>query len=1102
MESLTHKDRESIRNSLHQMQQKTDCDDDSLIKDVSTFLLNVKPASGKERYLHQNILDLLNFLRLNPHAPGTPVARGALCSIRSAQNANSGLHSGPTIQTLAFLSGFALHEISDAPATKTADEVHALDPDERQAAEEMLLEFTESPPVDDKTLIEFADRFVDAVWSYTSTGLISRFRRNILQIRAVLSQDNWSREQKNWARGALSYIRFTDDAVPDDLGIVGLLDDMYIANTAVYLINPDSPPWTELISELHDAWPFLRDLVFVRRGEEYSYSEFALVSTALACPALRTLQEDSRTALLLPFSGLIPFMIAFGAAFGLVFEADRNSGDTPNFRVGQKVKVDNAAVAIYDGVVEREGQSYIRLKQYHAHRGQQLESAFLIPLFQCGRLCPAPEAAIPRGNIPTLLNYTETPLTALERILHLPFPFQFQNAEARVWLVTGVSTTRKVASEIFVEGQRLQDILPMGHVTQDGTVKTWSTRFGETGNILTVVSDPDLAVEILEDENLTNKDIIVVDLSGSNRSRISALECLRDLEARILCVVEERDGPVISTLETNDFDFWEWTQEEAVTLLPYNAGDGNAQTHPFSTYETRARKSFSVQQETTLIASREADLSREAVYALAAHIRRSDDIPEVLDRIMDRLMEVLFLLVRLPVRLENNSGPAEKASRLLADASRLTETSFFLSADDQGLASNVIQALHALKERLQSRNPKSDAIRKILEQENCPAVLLPAGTQPDTVSAPGDWPPDVPFLSWADLRHAPLQTLVVPFWPGRERIWKLISNPPAERLHFILFGFEEEWRRSFEQARTSDRIHRASRNRRANVFSGVSGWPRPATTDPQPGNRNTEEENRDLAQLRFSRQRQRLVSNAKSENEAADVEAGLIIFSGGTHAFFTRNHEAHTVTSLLNGQAAEPEEDATVTTLEAGRLAVGDVVLFLRGTDRDAIREVADNGLPPGCRGKAGLWQKALRAYVQRTGASVTRLQRELRGKGTRRHSATIKNWLESGTIIAPRNAHKGDLDAIAAVTGDPELTAGLKECEDAITRVWGEHLKAAGTLAKRILEQVGDRIMDDIDLDTPLDVGDGMVLARIEYIDRDPVAVPRSRVNCLLEDD
>ena len=212
--------------------------------------------------------------------------------------------------------------------------------------------------------------------------------------------------------------------------------------------------------------------------------------------------------------------------------------------------------------------------------------------------------------------------------------------------------------------------------------------------------------------------------------------------------------------------------------------------------------------------------------------------------------------------------------------------------------------------------------------------------------------------------------------------------------------------------------------------------------------------------------------------------------------FLLRSMKLCQLTHLMLDLTGDETSEEKLRTVKVKDLTEGDVLVFLRGAERHAIRELADANLPQGMRKTARLWQKSLKAYVAENGLSLAELKSQLEQAGCKRHVVTLKMWLESESIIGPREYASGDIDAIVQVTGDTELQANVSECSNAISRVWGEHLRASGIIAKRVLSSINDRITVAVDLTGPLDIGDGLILAKVEYVENENVTVPHSAVN------
>ncbi|MES9874205.1 MAG: DrmE family protein [Candidatus Sedimenticola sp. 6PFRAG7] len=1094
---LTHKDREYIRKSLLNVTLDPSEKDQSLIRNTSLYLRNNPPVCSAERSYHQFAVDLINFLRQKPDDSRSETVRRALKFLQPFGE-HSHVHVIPAVK--AFVAGFALHEISDHGQLLLADETQGLSLEEKQDAEAMLLDLAGSSGGDDAELLEQTHCFVASLGDGESTSIVIRFLRNIRKLTEVLSGDGeWSTEQKTWARGALHYVHLNEDAIPDDIGIVGLLDDMYVVATAVSFIGTVAQSIEEVVSDLYATWPFLRDLVLTCGENEYTYSEFALINTALTCPALTANGHLERSALILPSSGITPFMVAFGAALGAAYDAAESPGDVFSFTPGQKVRVDNDAVAIFDGMMEIQGNQFLRLKRYSTSKGQRNETASFIPADQAGRLCPAPDDATPRGNIPTQIDDAKITLAGTEALFHLPLPQQFNVVSGRVWLVSQISTVRALVSGIQLYGHPLSGVIPMGHIKKDGSLERWDSRFGTTDCILTTVPDLDLAAEILEEKKLTAGDLVVIDLGGTNRNKFAALSQIQSLDARVLCIAEEKDTDTISNLEKSSYEFWEWSFEEVKELVNNSEPDTDGE-HPFRESDGSVMRSLVLRPDICVLNSTDAQKAKTDLDHLDTYVRRAgEDVPEELQDLRDELFSIALELIRLPVPLSSLPDGAGKMTGSLVLLSEKIQRSLYLDEKEKSLTLASIESLQCFALNIEESNLKADAIAKAAESTAGVRVLMPPRFPAGVPLLQNETENYELFLPWKSIREVECETLIIPYWPGRRRAWDILSNPPSREICFILYSFEDTWRSAFYRSRDRSRTQRAERSRRSKIFNRNYRWRAPPVSTALPVSQEGTGDDTLIEEQDF-RFRQQAVHAARREGDLSDTVARMIVFHGGTYAFFTPEHEALSATHLMSGSIDNTGDEEKLRAVKVNDLAEGDVLVFLRGTDRDAIRELADANLPSGMRETAKLWQKSLKAYVSDKGIGLVELKKRLEKAGCKRHVVTLKQWLESELLIGPRGYASGDLDAIAQLTGDEEFQARMGECANAISKVWGEHLRASGMIAERVLSSIEDRITVGLDLAVPLDIGDGLILAQVEYIENEDVTVPFSAVNQLKE--
>jgi hypothetical protein len=173
------------------------------------------------------------------------------------------------------------------------------------------------------------------------------------------------------------------------------------------------------------------------------------------------------------------------------------------------------------------------------------------------------------------------------------------------------------------------------------------------------------------------------------------------------------------------------------------------------------------------------------------------------------------------------------------------------------------------------------------------------------------------------------------------------------------------------------------------------------------------------------------------------------------------------------------------------------LVLLLRGTHRDALREEVDAAAPVGTRSAAATWQRALTRYA--VGRSIDQLVEQLNEAGCRRTVGTVERWMEDDSMIGPRSAD--DVRAILTITRDGELSGALDSCLTAISTLRGLHVRMARVLAARVLDRAREWLDAGAIPEELVEVEDRLVLATVESIDPARINVPRGIANRLQDE-
>ena len=1087
---LTNADRRVLLDSFGTLATDWVGENSELIVWATEWTASLAPTFGFERNLSRDVFVLCETLRREADDEAKRLARGGLAYLYRNNHVDP-LSLGPLgLLDDAFVAGYAAHAVRE----KTGDAVcycpPRLGPEEQARAEAMFLDFLTRSPEQDDVLPELARIALAKLGHLLESGLFRRLRMNVHFLSHVLGDNSRSADHHQIARAALHYVAAEHDAIPDSLGLIGFLDDFFVADLAVGLIDPGQSPWMNLIDAVVGAWPFLNMVTFGSQTQGVAMSEFLLVNSALTCPVLRESESAVLTHLVLPRTGPLPFLLGFIAALGELLWVREKKGIAATFEVGQKVLVDGKGGAYtFEGRQLIDGKMMFGVGKTRKERGETLRSIQWLPMEQLNRLVPADPGRSVRGRL-AVADLRNEPLSVLDFLFLSAEPVTIPPDVPQVVVVTPVGDARRNAQTVSLFDHALCDTLPMGNLTTAGDFCSWSSQFGTSRPAVLIIPDLDRACEYVEDES-KRVGLVVVNASGHNAGRLASLSRIQGLGVRVLVAVAHVNADDVLEDDPNSM-VWEWgrTDFESVYVDPRpSASDDD----PVRAYEKDVVRAVSAGVEVVSVHCSEVNDAFCSVTTLKRLIEaRGEDVPQELEDALGRSFAVLTRLLRCPFRLATHP-------RLLADLSAKLATlsdcssCVFLSDEERDGVADVERKLRSLFDVLQTRNPKQDALVELRASHHDLAVVCG----------------DVDLLDGPEALCVTARTTIDPSdgcyesghvvtgWFGRGTMTRLLRPPFASPLYLLLYGPEVAWQRAFTRRVREGSAARHVRTARGRLFPGVGKWPEPPVGDPSGVDDETltGETSDAIEMYLLAKRRNRLTSLAIPSHDEEAVEARLVTFDGG-YAFLTDDYQAKIATHLL---ADATEEDAELKVVPARRLRRGDILLFLRGSGRDVIRQVADQLLPAGERDKAGLWRRALLNYRQQGDYTVEVVWRQLREHGCPLSLAAIENWFADENIISPANVNR-EVGAVLALTQDSDLRDELDTCRLAISRVRGAHLKASHQLAKRVIERAVAGLKTADRGGGAVDLGEGIVLARLTEIDDTLVRVRASAANRLVE--
>jgi len=1095
---LTYSDRSHLLQVFDGFRAEWHQNDAGLLRSVFKWTRALSPSFGFEKELIRDITELSNYLASQKLTPDLAnIARGGLLYVLHSHKAHPQENKMLDMLGIAFITGYAIHEIRTRLGEPAIYSPPRLAGDEQKRAENLFLDLIDKPSTDDRNLIVRARGILGGMKTLADCGYLLRFRRNVEYLLSFIGNPNSSQEHRTYACAAVNYFIRVNDAVDDRLGIAGYLDDIFIAQLAVDLINPTRTPWVDILDEIAAAWPFLNSLIIHEDGD-WPVSEFMMINAGLLCPSLRE-AESTHSILVIPDTGPLPFFLGFFATLGLLYQsAERKQGEE-SFHPGQKVLVDNNAVAEFDGMMEVYGKRMFGLKQYTRARGHPLATTRYWPITELQRIVPVDPDRLIRGDLTRDLDHSDAPVPALDFVFHANKTEQLSTVVKKILVVSSLRETHTLAERLSLYTYPLKDVLPMGHLSGD-QIRPWSTRFGQQDPILVFARDLDSAC-LYAESHLEEIEKIVVDFSEGNETKTASISTLLHLPVGLLVVAPERHVESLPDFSGEMIHVWEWQTADFSSLLW--AEIPGAAKGVIGNYEQNVR-------DASLYSPREFhidDSLAEEIFDSLSDLKsivqqRGDDQLLENEQLVDIAFQTGLRLMRTSTTMEAGDWSVLQTEKDLHQMDLIIMNSQYQSEAEKAASKSTRNLLESFYKKLGARNQKSDIIRDLIQENPGITIISPHPRYLDELER--DYGRRghkiLTNRNITDLQNA--HGVIVPGWFGRKRMSRILTPPITQPLYLVLYGIEQRWHIQYQDNVKAARIRRASQFPRNRVFPFVKGWIDSPSESPAHPASQLIRLSPDLDALQgyvLNNLRNNAYRTAQSDGSEMTVPARLVLFDGGFHAFLRNSYRAIVVTHLLDEPPLSPEEEVDVERKPTGELKPNDALLFHRRSNRDVIRIAADKELPKGLRETATLWRRSLVEYTKQTGSDPEEIWKLLSNHGCPLAPQTIRGWLEDEDMIGPRQ-YERDVPIIAEATGDHQLSGQIPVVLAAIRTVFGAHQRASHMLALAVRQHALKMLQDVTGRTRLVEEDSDIILVRIMEIDTVETNVRFSVVNQLLE--
>lgn len=879
MEHLSYADRELLLQTLESFKAEAerDCSETNILQSVFELVKSLSPTYGFEHALIRDLTVLSRYLETHKdYADIAEIARGALLYVVRAKLANAvQLHAFRLIDD-AFVCNFAVHEIRTRLGDTQRYSPPQLAPDEMARAEHLFLELLSPRHLIESDLISAVESRLESWGSIHAANLFRRLRRNIEFLIAVLRDNTKDEEHRSYARGALSYLVCEDDIIDDRLGLVGLIDDCFVVQLAVDFIEPNREPWQDLLDATVAAWPFLNNL-FLNDGTEVTLpSEYMIISSALSCDEVRKGSRSNSAVMISPAIGPTPFLVGLLATIGLTHSTAKGEPSSTEFRIGQKVLVDHSAVAVFAGFDTSNGRQMFKLKQFRTDRGQRhLETIRSWPISDLGRLTVAIPSRAIRGSVEYDRKTSDEALPGLEYLLGKTAVAALSSIHKRIVVVTQIASAFELAKRLTLNGWSLRDVVPMGHLTEEGdVVRPWTSRFGTQEPILVFASDLDAAARIVEFEP-ARYGLMVVEATARNAENQASFRRLRRLNVPTVVMATDRTSEHI---DCTDSDVWDWTRADFDALV-WPKNEGRPKTGTIATFERQLKDRSTAKVVVINVSSsagNEAIQAQRRIQRLAQQ-RGSETLVE-LDEVVSKGFWIVSHLLKTATPLNAGLPSFESLAMQVRRLDEIRCRSKYLSQEERTSLQELQDRISDLFNSLTKENPKAIRLSAMLDELDHPAIICPDSRlikdlqhvySKRASSIVASCQSDATFPSGA----------VVPGWFSRSRMSSLLVPPVANPLTLLLYEIEASWYAGFDAERHKARHSRSGNSNRSTIFPGLKGWSASSALVLNDGVSYTEtQENEDGQERILTLDRSRFYRrNAPNGTETA-VNARFVVF--------------------------------------------------------------------------------------------------------------------------------------------------------------------------------------------------------------------------------
>ena len=867
------------------------------------------------------------------------------------------------------------------------------------------------------------------------------------------------------AIGCLRYILERHDVVSDDLGYLGLVDDIHAIELTFRNLNGQEalrPPveWLRFRQPSPARISFLHGRNAIRI-DQYLQVVFGL---SLAGDA----GHSNRICLVMPETSICGLLGAFLAAVHSIRTQIGSRVESVSFAPGDDIIFGDASAVVaarYLGRLEYQRVSYHWVETRDGRRtitDLELASADKSPTAH-RTLCAEKDFITWRNT------HYPSPLRHL-----VGADFSFESIRPEVLLLTRRNRLDELVRELRPMGSRIPELVGLRYVASTGTERVFPGR-PMADPLIVTCSDASTARDLILDPHggIAPRYIVVDDSELARQLEELMAGAEMPPECHVIVFSPLHESEATRALIANDYSTWLLRKGDADPVLPDAAPASSSECGVLSRFQARQALAsrtridvhdvqcepvefmFEYLRDLRRPARRDTDTQVELLaLALSSFIRRFTAAPLKFD---DMEREELRLGLR---RVARHSGVLADYSREIRDLSDFARQTL-----DRGIPPN----------------PRHGVTRHLLENVNAERMAVLCVSAPVAAAAGKRQRPEEPSrdpvlsrASWISINQlrsiSPIDHLVVSGWMGRHVMREIRNCGYAIDMTLLMYGFEREWESVSRKAGSSweECLVARTRSQWSRLAARMDGVARQAFDDVStpPENETWPSEEDSSGEEFLNARLVETIRNRTLPEQGEDIaQARLVIFEEpGAYIYLPPNGSVISLSRALEalGERTESDLEAAPDThaerfinYAVADIRPGDLLAFPQESNSDLLDVFANRLMehPLETRRLAQLWRTALHRFAESYDYSVRELRSLFAEHGLKRHQATIRGWLYGGNIVAPLG-YQESIPIIAAVTDDMELNSQLEKVLSSVDLVYRARQRAARELLKHLVRQ------------------------------------------------